>query len=101
MRSSLLRVPPDEIQRLFQPFRRLDGARTSHNNGYGLGLSIVQAIAKAHHGELDTRARPEGGLTIEISFPPATGGGSPLRFVTTRTQRSSPAVSETDAAVRG
>ena len=66
-------IPPEEIQRLFQPFQRLGGARTRHNNGHGLGLSIVQAIANAHHAELGARARPEGGLTIEVSFPPATG----------------------------
>ena len=53
-------VPPEEIQRLFQPFQRLDGARTRHNNGHGLGLSIVQAIANAHRAELSARARPRG-----------------------------------------
>ena len=63
-------VPPEQIQRLFQPFQRLNGARTQHAGGYGLGLSIVQAIATAHRAELITRARPEGGLAIEVSFPP-------------------------------
>ena len=58
------------MQRLFQPFQRLNGARTQHAGGYGLGLSIVQAIATAHRAELITRARPEGGLAIEVSFPP-------------------------------
>ncbi len=66
-------IPPEELERLYQPFQRLDGARTGHNNGHGLGLSIVQAIASAHGAELTTRARPEGGLAIEVSFPPTTG----------------------------
>ncbi len=70
-------VPPDEIQRLFQPFQRLGGPRTRHNNGHGLGLSIVHAIANAHHAELTARARPQGGLTIEVSFPPATASSGP------------------------
>jgi signal transduction histidine kinase len=95
-------VPPEEIQRLLQPFQRLDGARTHHNNGHGLGLSIVQAIANAHHAELNPRARPEGGLTIEISFPPATGASS---SVTSRLPgRPAPArapVSETDTPAGG
>ena len=69
-------VPPEQIQRLFQPFQRLGPARTQHNSGHGLGLSIVQAIANAHHAELSAHARPEGGLTIEISFAPATGATS-------------------------
>ncbi len=33
-------VPPEDIERLFQPFARLNGARTGHNSGHGLGLSI-------------------------------------------------------------
>jgi signal transduction histidine kinase len=62
-------IQPDQIQRLFEPFQRLDGARTSHNHGHGLGLSIVQAIAKAHHAELIAKPRPGGGLAVELSFP--------------------------------
>ncbi len=69
-------VPPDQVQRLFQPFQRLVDARTHNKNGHGLGLSIVQAIANAHRAELTARASPEGGLTIELSFPPATRAGS-------------------------
>jgi signal transduction histidine kinase len=62
-------VPPAQIQRLFEPFERLNGARTQHKGGHGLGLSIVQAIATAHRAELTTHARPQGGLTIEVLFP--------------------------------
>ena len=65
-----LTVPPEEIERLIQPFQRLGAARTRHNNGHGLGLSIVQAIADAHDAELSVRARPQGGLTIEVAFTP-------------------------------
>jgi signal transduction histidine kinase len=83
-------IPPEEIQRLFQPFQRLGGARTRHNSGHGLGLSIVQAIANAHQAELNARARPEGGLTIEVSFPPATGASSLRTLATALTKRRSP-----------
>ncbi len=69
-------IAPEQLQRLFQPFQRLGDARTRHDTGHGLGLAIVEAIANAHHAELGAGARPEGGLTIEISFPPATRGGS-------------------------
>jgi len=69
-------IPPEEIQRLFQPFERLDGARTGHTGGHGLGLSIVQAIVNAHRAELSASARAEGGLTIEVSFPLASGASS-------------------------
>jgi signal transduction histidine kinase len=75
-------VPPEQIQRLFQPFQRLGGARTRHDSGHGLGLSIVHAIANAHRAELSARARPEGGLAIEVSFPSAIGAGSGVTFPT-------------------
>jgi signal transduction histidine kinase len=63
-------IPPDEIPRLLQPFRRLGPDSTEHHgNGLGLGLSIVQAIAAAHDATLTARAHPRGGLDIEVSFP--------------------------------
>jgi signal transduction histidine kinase len=91
-------IPPEQIQRLFQPFERLGGARTQHNSGYGLGLSIVQAISDAHHAELSARARPDGGLTVDVSFPPATSASSEtvLGAWSKRSGRRAP-VSETDA----
>ena len=58
-------VPPDQVERLFQPFQRLVGERTRSADGYGLGL----AIADAHGAALTLRAQPEGGLDIEVSFP--------------------------------
>ncbi len=67
-------VPSEQIARLFEPFQRLGTARTNHDNGHGLGLSIVQAIADAHHAQLSVRARPQGGLAIEVSFPPLKAG---------------------------
>jgi signal transduction histidine kinase len=80
-------VPPEEIQRLFQPFQRLGAARTRHNSGHGLGLAIVKAIATAHQAELITRSRPDGGLTVEVFFPPTTGASSRLA-VTYRWRRA-------------
>jgi signal transduction histidine kinase len=62
-------VPPEEIQRLFQPFQRLGSARSRPSIGYGLGLSIVQAIANAHRAELSVCARAEGGLAFDVSLP--------------------------------
>ncbi len=62
-------IPANELQRLFQPFQRLNGTRAQHNNGHGLGLSIVQAIATAHDATITTHAQPDGGLAIEVSFP--------------------------------
>jgi signal transduction histidine kinase len=70
-------IAPEEIETMFEPFRRLGPARTGPDSGqHGLGLSIVRAVAEAHHAEVDARPRPGGGLTITIAFP-APGPASP------------------------
>jgi signal transduction histidine kinase len=60
-----------EISQLAQPFRRLGADRIGSDRGSGLGLSIVAAIAAAHGGSLDLRARSEGGLQVVITLPVA------------------------------
>ncbi len=64
-------IPPDQLERLFEPFQRL-AERTGHHNGHGLGLAIVQAIATAHQATLHAHLAPGGGLAIEIVFPSAS-----------------------------
>jgi signal transduction histidine kinase len=69
-------VPEQEVERLFQPFRRLGVARASQGEGHGLGLSIVSAIAAAHGAELQASAPAGGGLQISVGFPAAAAGGA-------------------------
>lgn len=66
---------PAELERLFRPFERLAQERTS-GAGHGLGLSIVAAIAAAHDATIEARARPAGGMEIEVRFPVATAGSA-------------------------
>jgi len=61
-------IPPGELDRLFQPFEKLDATRTSGTGGFGLGLSIVRAIADAHGATIETEAPEDGGLRIQVSF---------------------------------
>jgi len=58
-----------QVQQLAEPFRRLGAERTGSDNGAGLGLSIVAAIAGAHGGTLDLHARAEGGLQVAMTLP--------------------------------
>ncbi|MFE5909526.1 sensor histidine kinase [Streptomyces wedmorensis] len=62
-----------EVDRLGRPFERLGVARTGPEGSSGLGLSIVAAIVAAHDGRLVLRARPEGGLRVAVTLPPAGG----------------------------
>jgi signal transduction histidine kinase len=81
-------VPPTEVDRIFQPFQRLDRRRANYKDGHGLGLSIVRAIATAHHAAITARPRPDGGLFVSVIFPrpqpasPAAGGGLPANSET-------------------
>jgi len=61
------------IARLLEPFQQLGSRRPNHRNGHGLGLAIVAAIATAHHASLTLRPIPDGGLSVEVRFPPLTG----------------------------
>ncbi|MFD6285685.1 sensor histidine kinase [Streptomyces sp. NPDC060205] len=66
-------VPVDQVGVLFEPFRRLGVERVrgrARGEGAGLGLSIVAAIVGAHGGVVEARARGEGGLWVEVLFPP-------------------------------
>ena len=60
-----------QVAELSQPFRRLEADRIGTDKGSGLGLSIVAAIAEAHGGALDLRARPGGGLRVCVDLPAA------------------------------
>jgi two-component system osmolarity sensor histidine kinase EnvZ len=61
-------IPRDEVDRLKQPFTRLESAR-SGKGGSGLGLAIVDRIARMHGGAFDLLARDGGGLVARVSFP--------------------------------
>ena len=64
-------VPPEQVDRLFEPFQRLH--RTADDDHHGLGLSIVRAIAAAHGGTISAEPRREGGLLVEVTFAGRTG----------------------------
>ena len=62
----------DAVAHLAQPFKRLRQDRTGSQDGHGLGLAIVAAVAAAHDGSLELRPRREGGLRVQITLPAAT-----------------------------
>ncbi|MFK4266724.1 sensor histidine kinase [Streptomyces milbemycinicus] len=70
-------VPADAVERILLPFQRLgpartgSGARGASSQGFGLGLSIVSAIASAHDATLTAAPRPGGGLVVTVGFPTA------------------------------
>ena len=71
-------IPEDSLERVFEPFYRLESSRSRDTGGTGLGLSIARDIAQAHGGTLTLRNRPQGGLTAELRLPRKWRNSSPL-----------------------
>ncbi len=81
-------VPQDALEKLFQPFYRLDQDRGRQTGGVGLGLAITERAVRFHGGRVAAFNRPEGGLLVEIHLPLLARAGSP------ETSESLPAAQE-------
>jgi two-component system sensor histidine kinase CpxA len=62
-------VAENAIERIFEPFLRLDESRNHKQKGYGLGLAIAASVIKRHKGEISARNRTGGGLEVLIWLP--------------------------------
>lgn len=69
-------IPPDQVERLKQPFTRLDTSR-SGAAGTGLGLAIVDRIARNHGGTFELLPRPGGGTIARVCIPLRAPGAEP------------------------
>ncbi len=65
-------VPGGELERLFDPFYRLDESRDSETGGTGLGLAIVKTCVEACGGKVTAFNRDPAGLIVELRFPDAS-----------------------------
>jgi two-component system, OmpR family, sensor kinase len=63
-------VPPDQRERIFEPFYRLPGA-SEREGGVGLGLALVKSICERHGGAVRCEARPGGGASFVVTLPVA------------------------------
>jgi signal transduction histidine kinase len=74
-------IPETELERVFEPFYRLEGSRNPGTGGTGLGLSIARNIAQSMGGELTLRNREGGGLEARLSLPRMKPGARPADAV--------------------
>lgn len=58
-----------DMERVFQPFVRLEESRGRQTGGSGLGLTIALAIIRSHGGRIELENRPEGGLRVSLLLP--------------------------------
>jgi len=64
-------VPPEEAERIFERFHRVDPARAAETGGAGLGLAIVRRIARLHGGDVTLSAAKPHGAVFTMSLPVA------------------------------
>ena len=71
-------IPPEHAGRIFERFYRVDPSRSRDHGGAGLGLAIVEAVARAHGGSATHRPRPGGGACFQVRLPLGRrpGGGT-------------------------
>lgn len=62
-------IPPEDRERVFERFTRLDAARARDDGGSGLGLAIVHQIATDHGAAITITDAPSGGAQFEVRFP--------------------------------
>jgi signal transduction histidine kinase len=62
-------IPESEIDKVFEPYYRLEGSRSRTTGGTGLGLSIARNIAQAHGGDVRLRNHEAGGLEAVLTLP--------------------------------
>lgn len=65
-------VPEDQLDKIYNPFYRVDTSREKRTGGYGLGLAIAAQAIKLHHGRIVTKNRKNGGLMVKIILPLST-----------------------------
>ncbi len=72
VRDTGIGIPPEDLQKIFNRFYRVDKARSQNIRGHGLGLSIVKSIVEAHNGRIDIRSAVDRGTTFVITLPVST-----------------------------
>jgi len=70
-------VPSESLERILEPFERLEPSRARSTGGVGLGLSIVQALAHRYQGELTLENRAEGGFRAILTLRAAEAEAAP------------------------
>lgn len=62
-------LPPEELEKVFEPFYRVEGSRNRDTGGTGLGLAIAKNVAELHNGRITLHNRAEGGLEARLVLP--------------------------------
>jgi signal transduction histidine kinase/DNA-binding response OmpR family regulator len=62
-------IPEDELPKIFERFHRVEGTRGRTFEGTGIGLALLQELAKLHSGTVEVQSRPGVGSMFRVSLP--------------------------------
>ncbi len=62
-------IADTELERVFEPFYRIETSRNRDTGGTGLGLAVVRSIIRSHGGEITLSNSPKGGLRATVTLP--------------------------------
>ncbi len=62
-------IPRDEVEKVFDPFYRVETSRSRETGGVGLGLAVVRSIVRGHGGEVTLENPKSGGLCVTVTLP--------------------------------
>ena len=62
-------VPAEALQKIFQPFYRVDDSRNRKTGGTGIGLAIAERVVRFHKGSITASHADDHGLVVEMKLP--------------------------------
>jgi signal transduction histidine kinase len=88
-------IAPENVERMFQPFQRMDASRNRRTGGVGLGLAIVRQAIAREGGIVTLATREGGGLRAEVTLSRRGGGLARVRREEVTTGSAAPAAIHT------
>ncbi len=78
VRDTGIGIPPDELERIFDPFAQVEQSRSQRADGTGLGLSVTRQLARLLGGEVSVESEPGTGSTFTVRLSPQAHVDSPI-----------------------
>ncbi len=82
VRDTGIGIPASQIEKLFDRFHRVEGARGRSFEGSGIGLALVRELVKLHHGEIAVESEEGRGTAFHVTIPLGTAHLAPERVAT-------------------
>jgi signal transduction histidine kinase len=69
VRDTGVGIPPEDLQRVLEPFVQVENALNRRHEGTGLGLALVKAMIEIHGGRIELESELGQGTTVRLIFP--------------------------------